>query len=199
MLLHGQHLNLPRCPHCGIDSPSLNHVTSFQTTSSDSTKKRLWVNYVCGRCGGSILAGSPLNSAEIVEMYPAPAQIQDDVPGRAKEYLQQALDSLNAPAGSVVLSASAVDAMLKAKGLKDGSLYKRIDQAATEHLITKDMAQWAHDVRLDANEQRHSDDDAPLPTLDDAKRCIEFVQALAMFLFVLPARVKRGLTDAKSA
>jgi len=61
------------------------------------------------------------------------------------------------------------------------------------------MAQWAHDVRLDANEQRHADDDSPLPTPDDAKRVIDFVQALGMFLFVLPGRVKRGIENAKSS
>jgi hypothetical protein len=91
-----------------------------------------------------------------------------------------------------MLAASAVDAMLKEKGLKDGSLYNRIEQAAANHLITPGMAEWAHEVRLDANDQRHADENAPLPTSDDAQRIVEFASALAEFLFVLPARVQRG-------
>jgi hypothetical protein len=47
-----------------------------------------------------------------------------------------------------MLSAGAVDAMLKAKGFVQGSLYERIDEAATKGLITADMTKWAHQVRL---------------------------------------------------
>ncbi|MCI0707705.1 MAG: DUF4145 domain-containing protein [Ignavibacteriae bacterium] len=127
-------------------------------------------------------------------MYPS-AQIADQViPNPARSYLQQSIDSLHAPAGAVMLAASAVDSMLKVKGLKEGSLYSRIDRAASDHLITTEMAQWAHEVRLDANDQRHADDAEPLPGEDEARKCINFALALADFLFVLPAKVERGRT-----
>ena len=83
--------------------------------------------------------------------------------------------------------------MLKARNYKKGILFERIDQAALDHVITPEMAQWAHDVRLDANEQRHADESSPLPTADDAKRSIDFAVALGMVLFVLPDRVRKGL------
>ena len=91
-----------------------------------------------------------------------------------------------------MLTASSVDAMLKDKGYKDGSLNNRIDQAAVDHLVTDEMAAWAHEIRLDANDQRHADEGAALPNEADAKRVIEFANALAQFLYVLPARVARG-------
>ena len=91
-----------------------------------------------------------------------------------------------------MLAASSLDSMLKAKGYTDGSLYTRIDKAAADHIITEEMAAWAHEVRLDANDQRHADDSADLPKPNDANKAIEFAQALAEFLFVLPARVARG-------
>ena len=91
-----------------------------------------------------------------------------------------------------MLTASAVDAMLKDKGFKDGSLKSRIDTAAAAHLITAEMAAWGHEIRLDANDQRHADEDADLPTAADATKAIEFAKALAQFLYVLPARVQRG-------
>ena len=91
-----------------------------------------------------------------------------------------------------MLAASAVDAMLKAKGYTEGSLYARIEKAVADHLITSDMAAWAHEVRLDANDQRHSDEAASLPTDEDAARAIAFTQAIGDFLFTLPARVRRG-------
>ena len=129
-------------------------------------------------------------------MFPSGIEVDETLPDRAKEYLEQAINSMNAPAGAVMLAASSVDAMLKAKGLVEGSLYKRIKSAADNHLITQEMAEWAHDVRLDANDQRHSDMGAPLPSPEDARRVIDFVQALGLFLFVLPSRVQKGIQDA---
>ena len=60
------------------------------------------------------------------------------------------------------------------------------------------MEEWAHEVRLDANEQRHADEkgldeqDAPLPNWADADKSIAFAKALGEFMFVLPAKVRRG-------
>ena len=58
------------------------------------------------------------------------------------------------------------------------------------------MAKWAHQIRLDANDQRHADENAGLPTGADAERCIEFAKALGQFMFVLPARITRGISGA---
>jgi hypothetical protein len=64
-----------------------------------------------------------------------------------------------------MLCASAVDAMLKAKSYKDGTLYGRINQAAKDHLITPEMAKWAHDVRIEANDPRLPRKPLPMKTL----------------------------------
>ena len=95
-----------------------------------------------------------------------------------------------------MLSASAVDAMLKQKSYLEGSLHSRINQAAENHLITQEMAQWAHEVRLDANIERHADQSEELPSADDARKTVEFASALAEFIFVLPSRIQRGIESA---
>lgn len=89
-------------------------------------------------------------------------------------------------------SASAVDAMLQIQGYKEGSLNSRIDQAAGDKLITDGMKEWAHKVRLDANAQRHADEDAAFPTMEEAERTLEMAKMLAHFLFVLPEMVRAG-------
>ncbi|MHB0967145.1 MAG: DUF4145 domain-containing protein [Bellilinea sp.] len=143
-----------------------------------------------------MLAASDRNDGWAGEIYPYATVVDESIPEPARTYLNQAIDSLHSPAGSVMLTASAVDAMLKAKSYKEGSLYSRINKAAENHLITQEMAEWAHSVRLDANDQRHADEKVSLPTSDDAKRSIDFVLALGAFLFVLPSRVKSGLASA---
>ena len=212
------HLLLARCPHCQIDNPNLasilqqtaNGYPFFQTLDHQKTVSRLWKIYRCSRCGGLVLAGGNTNGYDYIqsidssnnisatEIYPRPTQVDASLPAVAKEYLTQAINSVHSPAGSVMLCASAVDAMLKDKGYTDGSLFARINKATEDHLITEGMKEWAHEIRLDANDQRHADQGAALPTTADAQRNIEFAQALGQFLYALPARVAQGRAAVQS-
>jgi hypothetical protein len=189
-------LVLPRCPHCGVDKPNLMHIWQHEP-SAFNAQRRFWRIYTCARCAGLISAEAAGWDQEVQRILPSPQDVSEDIPTRARTYLDQAISSLSAPAGAVMLAASAVDAMLKAKGLSNGSLYSRIDDAAKTHLITSEMAAWAHEVRLDANDQRHSDEEAPIPDESQAKKCVEFALALGQFMFVLPARIERGIKSAK--
>ncbi len=150
---------------------------------------RLWAVFSCGKCGGLVLAERTATGGDIKQLYP---DIQDVDPAisdsKIRHFLREALVTKHAPSACIVSSASAVDAMLKAKGLSTGSLYKRINEAATNHLITSEMAAWAHDIRLDANDERHAGDGAPIPNAQDAQKCIDFAFALAEYLFVLPSK-----------
>ena len=79
--------------------------------------------------------------------------------------------------------------MLKEKGLHEGSLYARIDQAVIAGVITQGMSDWAHRVRLDANVSRHADQGSPAPVDDDAQRAFDFAEALTEIMYVLPSRI----------
>lgn len=197
MRLLATQLPLRRCPHCNVDNPTLAYCSSVETVDYTLTRRRIWRFYSCKGCGGVISAWSYTADGNVNEIYPSWVDVDEAIPNRARAYLNQAINSLSAPSGAVMLAASAVDAMLKAKNLKDGSLYSRIDNAAKSHLITNDMALWAHEVRLDANDERHSDENAIMPNSVDAKRCVDFALALAQFMFVLPAKVQSGIAEAK--
>lgn len=188
-------LELERCPHCSIDRPNLHQVTALETHNHASTNRRFWGVYKCSRCGGLVVAASVSQGGTVSEVYPQVTDVDTAIPGKARAYLEQAINSLHAPAGAVMLAASSVDAMLKEKGYKEGSLYTRIDKAAEDKVITSDMAKWAHNIRLDANDQRHADEAMTLPTPQDAQRCVDFALALGQFMFVLPARVQRGISN----
>lgn len=194
IISNGLELKLPRCPHCSIALPRLSFVWGEDLGPLGKSKQRRWTCYKCESCGCVVLTagGSATDAGQIYRMWPESATVPEELPERARDLLTQAQGSLSAPAGAVLLAASAVDAMLKDKGLKDGSLHDRIKEAASTHLITAEMAAWAHEVRLEANAHRHADENAPMATEDDAKRMLEFASALAQFLYVLPARVARG-------
>ena len=190
-----QELTLDRCPHCNVDTPSLRQVSIHQTHTHTKQNARIWGIYNCSRCGGIVIAAAAQQGGKVKEIYPTARVVDDAIPVKAKAFLEQALGSLHAPAGAIMLAASAIDAMLKEKGYKEGHLSPRINQAAKDHLITEEMATWAHKVRLDANGQRHADDSLDLPTEPEAQMTVEFALALGEFLFVLPARVRKGLSS----
>lgn len=193
-------LVMPRCPYCGIAKPALVRISTgnnLATTDYSGATKRSWHLFKCTTCGNVVLVGA--NEAGLItELLPDSESVPEEIPDRPRQYLSQAIESRHAPAGAIMLAASAVDSMLKIRGYEEGSLYSRIDKAAVDHLLTVEMAQWAHEVRLDANDQRHADTTADLPTEADAKRAIDFVMALGEVLFVLPARVARGRKDAEA-
>jgi hypothetical protein len=193
-------LPLPRCPHCGVAKPRLERIfrEPWQTSDSNQGNPRKWLLFSCSVCGGCVMVGW-LSNTSFCQIWPDSLGFAADIPAEPLDYLKQAAETLNAARASVVMSAGAVDAMLKAKGLVAGSLYSRIKQAVDQHLLTPDMADWAHDIRLDANDQRHADGAATPPDIEDAKRCLEFAKALADILFVLPARVTRGKVNAREA
>jgi len=190
-------LKLKRCPHCSIATPNLYKEWETTTSNCDGYNQRVWKVYKCQSCGGLVTATSSRNNQEVKEFYPYFKEIDVSLPNKPKSFLEQALNSLNAPSGAIMLAASAVDAMLKEKGYIEGDLFPRIEKAANEHLITQEMKEWAHQVRLDANIQRHADKDSPLPDHDDARRTVDFAIALAEFLYVLPSKVNKGIKDSK--
>jgi len=189
-------LVLERCPHCRVANPNISIVHKFQTRAFDQSNLRNWGIYNCNRCGGVTTVAAQSDGGWVSEMFPDQIEIDNSLPAKAKAFLHQAVDSLHAPSGAIMLAASSIDAMLKEKGYTAGKLYSRINKAAEDHLITSGMAEWAHEVRLDANDERHADEDAKLPDGKDAKKTVDFALALAEFLFILPSKVQRGIKEA---
>ena len=185
-------LVIDRCPHCGVASPYMSHQHMSDTAGPSG--ERTWRVFLCGACRSLVTAESKRTTLDVLEVFPSgDVELPDSIPERPRTLLLQARESLAQPSGAIMLAASAIDAMFKEMGLKEGDLYPRIEQAAKDHLITEDMAKWAHQIRLDANDERHADEDASLPTTEDAKLSVDFAFALVEILFVLPARVTRGI------
>ncbi len=195
--------DLKRCPHCSIASPLLVKVWASDgpTPRTDDGNPQGWGAFRCATCGGVTVAQADFWSSgpTITALFPRAKAAHEDIPDVARTFLQQAFDTLHAPDASTVMAASAVDAMLKAKGYTNGTLYARIDKALADNVLTQGMATWAHAVRLEANNVRHADEARPHASSEEAKQTVEFAEALGNFLFVLTARVDRGIKAATSA
>ncbi|WP_051913869.1 DUF4145 domain-containing protein [Nitratireductor basaltis] len=139
------------------------------------------------------------STLELHKLWPDTKSAHEDIPDPARTFLQQAYETLHAPDAAAVMAGSAVDAMLKVHGYVEGSLYKRIDEALKDNVLTSGMAQWAHTVRLGSNRPRHADEKKPHVSPDEAKHSVDFAEALGNFLFVLTARIDRGIKAAEEA
>lgn len=196
-----QLLGVDNCPHCGVASPLLLRLWNSDrpVSRSDGGESSFWSVFQCTTCGHLVSAkgvpGLPKEIAPVSEIFPDIWEVSDVVPDRVSTYITQAHRTLHAPDASVVMSASSIDAMLKDHRLDEGSLYSRIDKAVEAGVLTQTMADWAHRVRLDANNPRHADDTTPHMTQDDAQRAFEFAKALTEYLYVLPSRMPPKAAD----
>ena len=109
-------LELGRCPQCHIDRPRLISKIAFDTSRHSGGGQRFWNVYVCASCGGVVTANSSVANGDVNQIFPEPSSVDGAINETAREYLNQCMNSLHAPAGAVLLAASAVDAMLKDKG-----------------------------------------------------------------------------------
>jgi len=201
-LKFGAPLPLRRCPYCGVARPQMLPVWfgGFQG-GVNGHPSRVWGSFRCTSCGQFVLAAGYANhndaTAYIEYVYPGIRTAAEELPEAARTYLQQAYETLHAPDAAAVMAGSAVDAMLKAKGYADGSLYARVDQAVTDHVLTKEMGDWAHWVRLGSNRPRHADKDSPHVSAIEAQQSVDFAHALGEFLFVLSSRIAKGIEKAQ--
>jgi hypothetical protein len=201
----GQQLTgLKRCPHCGIASPNfiLAWASNGPTVRTDGGLPLNWGSYCCTSCGAIVTCCAeirPNQGVNFFGIFPDAKTAHEDIPEPARTFLQQAYETLNAPDAAAMVAGSAVDAMLKAHELVEGSLYSRIDEALAKNLLTKGMADWAHSVRLGSNRPRHVDKEKPHVSPEEAKQSVDFAEALGNFLFVLTARIDRGIEAAAAA
>lgn len=68
----------------------------------------------------------------------------------------------------------------------EGNLMKRIDLLAANGRLTKDLAEWAHQVRIIGNETAHEECE---PEAKDVLDLANLTRMLLVYLFELPGRV----------
>jgi len=94
-----------------------------------------------------------------------------------------------------VLQSSAIQ-----KGAKKEKLVDQIDELYEKETITKDIRDWAHEIRLTGNIGAHPDKDGLQDvTSEDADELIKFMEEYLKYAYIMPAKVaeKRARKEAK--
>lgn len=198
LTLRSDYLLLTRCPHCSTASPTVEAWDREIVKEGPKGSQRHWRLYFCKSCGGAIVGCSKHTHHFVTELYPSLLRdLSWHIPANAKQHLAEARDITSQPSACIMSCANAINAMLIAKKVEGGNLYPRLKNAQDAGILSKEVALWGHQVRLDANEERHPDEEYTPPTVDDAKQALEFTLMLAEILFVIPAKVNEGVRASK--
>ncbi len=208
----GRATYMTNCPHCGAKNAAF--ISHAETTMRD--RPFMWNVYMtCSCCDDGIIVSvfdtaqhrhGPTNhhypvhlngNTEFVVAGSRPEAIDPvapaDTPNSAAKPFVEAKDNLQLRRYETcgILCRKSMDIatkIIRGEAAKSETLYIRIDALANDGLITRDLKDWAHAVRLDGNQPIHSDVEL---SEDEAKDIVAFTEAFLMYAFTLPAMVGR--------
>lgn len=199
------------CPHCLRENAVLQAFSQHQRQDANLYD----VPFFCRSCDRSGIAvvisyigHSPItfsqsrdlvitsipDSFELINVYP---QIEEhsapeNSPLRASDSFIEAKDNLKRGKfdTAVMLCRKTIDIATRSllgDDSRDEKLVKRIEILHGRDLITKQMKDWAHIVRIDSNGAVHSDEEF---TKQEADEMIGFTEVFLIYSFTLPEMVK---------
>ena len=202
------------CPRCGTKSVAFTIHDERIWSYSPSV---MWDTFaICGCCGRGVIATfrSPgdhlppsmclkekqlgLSLIGIAPDLPSTGAPQHTPPNVARSF-EQAKDNLpkNRDAAGMMFR-KALDTGLKHKfpDLKEEKLAVRIKKAAEAHKLTPDLADWAHQIRIDGNDATHEEEEVSPETVESLSTLTEMV---LLYLFTLPGMLEEARKRAESS
>lgn len=199
------------CPHCLRDRAVL---TAFGEVSKNDYE--YCVGFMCRSCGNPVSANvlaanhgdSPMNFTRqnsddslpnsskfgLLDYFPKSSTnvAPDNCPDRAAKFFIEAKDNLQRGnfETSVMLCRKVIDIATReilGDESKKEQLSQRISMLYGKNLITEQMKDWAHIVRMDSNGAVHSDEEF---NLEEANEMIGFTEVFLIYSFTLPSMVE---------
>lgn len=201
------------CPYCGTHTHA-DIISKFVTSQNDfvhlPNSEMAVYNYFlrCTRCQSAIFIlwtyGKDYRSmgstaGRIVfpfytDAFEAKEVSEDVMPAAIYEDLVQAEISYYSGAylGAGLLLRRACQNICRDKKCSEKKgLLGQIDELVTNNIITKEMSEMAHSVRIIGNEIAHPNPSTPfIISRDDIKACREFLKQLIQVIYVNPHRAK---------
>ncbi|EPB6104899.1 TPA: DUF4145 domain-containing protein [Yersinia enterocolitica] len=197
------------CPHCLKDRAVLKYLNEAHLSPS-----RFSIIFQCQSCFKLLVAevetdvsGGPeifsksqiypiaINNHprfELIDTYPSKQcfSAPKSTPERAAKFFMEAKDDFarGRYETSAINCRKVIDIATKHLQLKEeDKLVRRISALREIGLITQEMADWAHIVRIDTNGAVHSDEKF---TEDEVDELLKFTEVFLTYSFTLPAMVK---------
>jgi len=175
------------CPYC--------HKYTFLTRRGEwpSQYGKYWIGE-CNSCHRAVLVKDYHGVNNPQEIYPAPLPepVDERVPSPIRKDFEEALRcfSISAFRAAGVMARRALQSCCLDKGAREEEkLVKQIEWLFEQRIITKELKDWAHEVRLVGNDAAHPKnpkEDQPI-TKEDAKVILDLLEQFTNVLYVAPA------------
>lgn len=190
------------CPHCETVGVSFARVGEYRSRVEGVSVEEVFALIVCGCCERAAMAMFPsyddyhehqLTESDVTLHPSAPSagSVPEHLPERVAQRYSEALSDMRRAAreSAAVMFRKTLELSLKTiRPDDDGNLYVRIDKAAEAGAITRDLAEWAHRIRLDGNDAAHED---AVPTAEEIREMQHFTELVLRYVFSLPGMLER--------
>ena len=187
------------CPHCGTLSVAFSQKATIQSGPGGHRITDVFAQ--CGYCARGLMAMVPRAVTDPRDLYRpgvdfAPSLPNTDAPASTPEnvarYFKQGMENMpRNPDAAGTMFRKTLETALKARFPEfGGTLIQRIQKAADDGALTRDMAEWAHHIRRLGNAAVHEDE--PFSE-DDARDLRSFTDLLLRYLFTLPGMLAEAL------
>lgn len=176
------------CPYCDVHSS-----TSTRTgTTQEGTAFEI---VQCDTCKKLILFIQTWNGTKFVttDQYPKRTpKLHQSIPKEVGDDYVEAATCFDAKANkaSAAMCRRALQTSVLEKGVTKGRLVDQIDELYKSQIITKDIKEWAHEIRLTGNLGAHPDEDGLADiTQKDAEELLKFIEEYLNYVYIMPFKV----------
>ena len=187
------------CPHChkGVKYSCVEFDSTGETNASFDevfeNSTGTWAVGECPICKMCVLFqfiiqyGCPVKKTY---PFPFPLPVDERIPEKIKKDLEEAklCFSVGAINSSVGMCRKALQRTCKEKGAIKKELYEQIDEIAKKGIISSDLKDLAHSVRLIGNDGVHPNEDHI--TREDAEEILNLTEQFLEIIFVTPIKIK---------
>ncbi len=176
------------CPYCDVRS-----TVSWRTQITG--KSQVFEILQCDNCNELILR---ITEGKYVRHYPARIpKLDTSIPEQVANDYVEAIKCFDVGANkaAVVMCRRALQNSVLEKGAKKEKLFDQIDELHTNQVITKDIKDWAHEIRITGNIGAHPDQDGLEDvTKEDAEELIRFMEEYLNYVYTMPSVLAKKRT-----
>lgn len=192
------------CPFC-LEKGNFSLAYHAEKKKPNSAKKLNFDTYICRNCMGAVQVmwsagefSSGFHGLYGYKVQPHPLsgkpEPSENWPEGMRRFWIQAHDSLTQENwdAAAVMARSALQFVVRDKGAGSGSLKEQVKALVDNGTLQSLMGDWAHEVRLLANESAHPEAPAPSDVdPQDVRDIVNFLDYLLLYLYDLPVQIAK--------
>ena len=188
------------CAFCG-EKGNFETLAHLERQKPGGRKVLNYDTLKCGHCGNYMFAfwsaaggigGRGIHGYRLLPWHQSTTGHPEHWPADVGQYWVEARRSIEGKnwTAAALMARSAIQLVARSHGAKGKNLKEEIEDLAAKSLILPVMKEWAHEVRVLANEGTHPQPGTTGTNEKDAKDVVEFLSFLMTVMYNLPDQIK---------